>query len=336
MLFKKTIKVTRGEDGSESIQIKQDTLYSNLYNAVIQFARNIKRIIYDTVEQHKRVNSQHEVLADLTKKVQSHMEVISHLTYETDEATEELSVEGSKLLEITEESAIKSLEGKRAIEEMAEIIKILKKEYSNNRDMIINLANKFSEVKNVVDVINEIASQTNLLALNASIEAARAGEQGKGFAVVAEEVRKLADQTKKSTVDISELMESISIETKKVKNNSERSIEVIKRGVHTSVEVIDKIEASLVSVSRVDEEVKNVIDILNNQRYHISNMIAKISEVDDILKVTTKEIISHIDEAGIVDYQLQLIGNSVEEFEKAGLNNPETQDIQTLELMKSR
>jgi len=74
---------------------------------------------------------------------------------------------------------------------------------SETREIIGALNEQVARIGVVADMIGEIASKTNLLALNATIEAARAGDAGKGFAVVASEVKALADQTARSTQEIS-------------------------------------------------------------------------------------------------------------------------------------
>ncbi len=77
------------------------------------------------------------------------------------------------------------------------------------RETMQDLVKSATEIGSVVELISAIADQTNLLALNATIEAARAGEAGRGFAVVAQEVKALAEQTRKATDEIGNQIEAL-------------------------------------------------------------------------------------------------------------------------------
>ena len=79
---------------------------------------------------------------------------------------------------------------------------------SNVDNFMMELGKSLKTISDCLEKLGEnnaqvisIASQTNLLALNASIEAARAGEAGKGFAVVAQEIKGLAENSKKTADD---------------------------------------------------------------------------------------------------------------------------------------
>jgi methyl-accepting chemotaxis protein len=85
----------------------------------------------------------------------------------------------------------------------------------------------------VVETIDDIAEQTNLLALNAAIEAARAGEHGRGFAVVAGEVKALADQSKKATGQVRQILGEI----QKATNTAVLSTEEVTKGVAAAIKV---------------------------------------------------------------------------------------------------
>ena len=83
------------------------------------------------------------------------------------------------------------------------------------RESIDDLSRHAEAIGLAAQLIADIASRTNLLALNATIEAARAGEAGKGFAIVAGEVKLLANQTARSTMDITQMVTAVRTATDK-------------------------------------------------------------------------------------------------------------------------
>ena len=111
-----------------------------------------------------------------------------------------------------------------------------------------------SNMQTIIDMITNVASQTSLLALNASIEAARAGEAGKGFAVVASEISNLANQTQGATVDITDVIHSVSEKLKIAVNAVEELMESSRKQSESAVQAAENFEKIAVGTDQVDEQ----------------------------------------------------------------------------------
>lgn len=112
----------------------------------------------------------------------------------------------------------------------------------------------FKMIKEKTNVINDIVFQTKLLSFNASVEAARAGEHGKGFSIVAEEVGALAEQSGKSSLEISTLLEEslqkVSTIIDESKANLERSVSSNKVVIEKSSNCSDDCHETFVKISK--------------------------------------------------------------------------------------
>lgn len=170
-------------------------------------------------ENVKRTDNIEESLNEVSKAMESLSKELEVTQYSTQQIQRELIdvVEITKNTDEISKACIESVTtcGRDMSSAKDQADKISKVSSKVNED-IKNVMTQIYQVKDTIEIIQNIANQTNLLSLNASIEAARAGEAGRGFTVVAEEIRKLSEHTNASINSIQATIEDFDDKTSKM------------------------------------------------------------------------------------------------------------------------
>lgn len=211
-----------------------------------------------------------------------------------------LSTKSSAIMESATEQASSFEELASSMEEMAANIQqnadnakqtesISAKTSGNIEKIKLAVVDSMESINSIVDkisIISEIAFQTNILALNAAVEAAHAGDQGKGFAVVANEVKKLAERSKKAADEI----ELLSTNSVNVGNNSVKSTSQMLEDIEKVSTLIQEITSVSIEQNSGAEIINNTIQQLNNTTQYNASASEELASISNLLDNQAKKI----------------------------------------------
>lgn len=236
---------------------------------------------------------------------------------ETTATIEELAATAKQVAENTESVshlADQSLQRARSGEEFAErsmdAITEIQQTTKATADKILALGEKSQQIGAVLQIINDIAEQTNLLAFNAAIEAARAGEAGKGFSIVASEIRRLAEDVKVSTKEISDLIGEIQSAINSSVLATEDAINKTEKGVDLSRDTGESFRTILDMAETTTQSAHQITIATQQQRSASEQIVATMREISDVTQqaaMNSKEVIKSTESLALLSQELKSI-----------------------------
>jgi methyl-accepting chemotaxis protein len=231
-------RIQTSKDLSQRVKVVGNDEIGEIGNSFNQMVESFQQIIRQVISGVHEVQASSAQLHMSSNKVSESTKKQSDAAASMAGATEEMLTSIEHVAEnsrhtysIAQQSGELSNQGERTARDTATEMGKIADAVNISSVSINHLGEESKKISDIVNTIKEIADQTNLLALNAAIEAARAGEQGRGFAVVADEVRKLAERTGASTLEITSMIGKIQVETKEAVAGMQDGTERVKGGV---------------------------------------------------------------------------------------------------------
>ncbi|MBW2169358.1 MAG: hypothetical protein JRG69_08890 [Deltaproteobacteria bacterium] len=259
-----------------SVQIQQTN--TNLLGLV-------KKIVKSGEEIDQLTKSIAKGSEDQTLIVQKTSVSLDNGLNQMDEMVKQSSETVSKVNEARLQAEIGENNARQTANHLEEVLK----QMSEHTQPMFRLANKVEKIKTVVNIMDDIAQKTDLLSLNASIEATRAGEMGKGFALVADEIRSMAENSKRSSQDIKKMVEDILEDNKTVTIALTKSHEGINKGRETIRSILNTFGETLTDVKEIFLAIKEVEEVTGKQVRQMRNLSGHFQELS---RLANKNFIS--------------------------------------------
>ncbi len=252
-----------------------ERLLASTREAVGRLSSTSAEILASTTQQAAGAEQQAAALAETGA-------IIDEVTQTAAQAAEQARGVGAAV----QRTAEIGVTGRKTVEDSVQAMGTLKEQVESTAETIVTLAEQAQSIGEIIATVNELAEQTNLLALNAAIEAARAGENGKGFAVVAGEIKTLADQSKKATAQVRQILGEI----QKATNAAVLSTEAVTKGVGAAADVSAQAGANIATLTetlaRAAQAASQIVAAVGQQANGMTQIHDAMRNIDQVARQT--------------------------------------------------
>lgn len=266
---------------------------------VHNFARNTsesaQQMSLSTQEISTAVQQINQGATTQVKKIEQANKVVQKMV----DSTMQITINANQATKASVETKELSQEGMKSSFGAKEKVDRIVEATNNISGLVGKLGERSQEIGRIIETITKIAEQTNLLSLNAAIEAARAGEAGRGFAVVAGEVRKLAENSARASIQIINLIRNTQQET----NEAVKSVRNAQQEVGEGKVVIEQVRAALNKIFAASQETtRQVEEIAKSTESQLANTQEVTQAFEDINAIaeqnasSVQEVTSSVEE----------------------------------------
>ncbi|MDD2798451.1 MAG: methyl-accepting chemotaxis protein [Bacteroidales bacterium] len=238
---------------------------------------------------------------------------VSETTTTVEEVRQTAMVSNQKAntLMLSSQKAADSVEkGRESVNEVIESMKKIDHQMDLISETVLKLSEQNRTIGEITSSVADIADQSNLLAVNAAIEAAKAGEHGRGFTIVAQEIRSLADQSKKATTQVKDILNEINKSVNQAVGVTEQGARTVEEGrklVEMSSEVIE------ILAENVEEAAQSAIQISSSNQQQMAGMEQIVPAMENI-KLASEQNVIGIKQAQSAAHDINSLGQNLKQI----------------------
>lgn len=194
------------------------------------------------------------------------------------------------VLEATEAAVAAGRRGLDRIDEGVEAMNAIEDRVRGIATEALELSQQSARIGQIVATVNDLSEQSNVLAVNASVEAAKAGDRGRGFAVVAGEVRRLAEQSKRATLQIRQILGEVQRAVESVVMAAEEGTKRSEDGRRTITEIRTTVHELASALEQNAESARRISASAADQAAGIAQLSSALESIVETGGAAAREV----------------------------------------------